>query len=88
MRETIKPGLLEIARAFEDTWIECLGDLGRYRMAIDDNNLRDKEVWTQVSRQWYLKSALDSPTTGRLYHHLGILARPDQLAQIFHCGKL
>ncbi len=23
--------------AFEDTWIECLGDLGRYRMAIEDD---------------------------------------------------
>ena len=22
--------------AFEDTWIECLSDLGRYRMAIED----------------------------------------------------
>ncbi|OIW27231.1 hypothetical protein CONLIGDRAFT_419033 [Coniochaeta ligniaria NRRL 30616] len=24
--------------AFEDTWIECLGDLGRYRMAIEDDD--------------------------------------------------
>ena len=26
---------------FEDTWIECLGDLGRYRMTIEDDNIRD-----------------------------------------------
>ena len=30
--------LLETVSAFEDTWIECLGDLGRYRMAIEEDN--------------------------------------------------
>ena len=79
--------LLETVPAFEDTWIECLGDLGRYRMAIEDDNQRDREVWTQVARQWYLKSANRSPTTGRLYHHLAILARPDALPQLLYYGK-
>ena len=79
--------LLETVPAFEDTWIECLGDLGRYRMAIEDDNIRDKEVWTQVARQWYLKSANRSPTTGRLYHHLAILARPEALPQLLYYGK-
>lgn len=36
----------------EDTWIECLGDLGRYRMAIEDDDIRDREVWTNVTRNW------------------------------------
>ena len=36
--------LLETVPAFEDTWIECLGDLGRYRMAMEDDNVRDREV--------------------------------------------
>ena len=79
--------LLETVPAFEDTWIECLGDLGRYRMAIEDDNIRDKEVWTQVARQWYLKCANRSPTTGRLYHHLAILARPEALPQLLYYGK-
>lgn len=79
--------LLETVPTFEDTWIECLGDLGRYRMAIEDDNQRDREVWTQVARQWYLKSANRSPTTGRLYHHLAILARPDALPQLLYYGK-
>jgi hypothetical protein len=79
--------LLETVPEFEDTWIECLGDLGRYRMAIEDDNIRDKEVWTQVARQWYLKSANRSPTTGRLYHHLAILARPEALPQLLYYGK-
>ncbi|KAL5344583.1 hypothetical protein ACLOAV_010567 [Pseudogymnoascus australis] len=79
--------LLETVPAFKDTWTECLGDLGRYRMAIEDNNVRDREVWAQVARQWYLKCANRSPITGRLYHHLAILARPDALLQLLYYGK-
>ncbi|KAE9367577.1 hypothetical protein N431DRAFT_69753 [Stipitochalara longipes BDJ] len=29
---------------FEDAWIQFLADLGRYRMAIEDGDFRDKEV--------------------------------------------
>ncbi len=79
--------LLETVPAFEDTWVECLGDLGRYRMAIEDENIRDREVWTQVARQWYLRSANRLPATGRLYHHLAILARPEPLPQLMYYGK-
>ena len=42
--------LYETVLAFENTWIECLGDLGRYRMAIEDDDVRDSEVWTTVAR--------------------------------------
>jgi len=79
--------LYETVPAFEETWIECLGDLSRYRMAIEDDNIRDREIWTQVARQWYLKAANRSTTTGRLYHHLAILARPDALPQLLYYGK-
>jgi len=79
--------LYETVPAFEDTWIECLGDLGRYRMAIEDDNVRDREVWTAVSRGWYSKALDKAPTTGRLYHHLAILARPNALQQLFYYGK-
>ncbi|PNP86115.1 hypothetical protein FNYG_01171 [Fusarium nygamai] len=44
----------------EYTWIECLGDFGRYRMAIEDDDIRDREVWTGVSRHWYSKAILGS----------------------------
>ncbi|KAM0364071.1 hypothetical protein ACHAPK_010981 [Fusarium culmorum] len=74
--------LYETVPAFEDTWIECLGDLGRYRMAIEDNDIHDREVWTGVSRHWYSKASEKSPTTGRLYHHLAILARRNALQQL------
>ncbi|RGP79609.1 hypothetical protein FLONG3_2357 [Fusarium longipes] len=79
--------LYETVPAFEDTWIECLGDLGRYRMAIEDDDIRDREVWTGVSRHWYSKASEKSPTTGRLYHHLAILARPNALQQLYYYTK-
>jgi Est1 DNA/RNA binding domain len=75
--------LFETVPTFEDTWIECLGDLGRYRMAIEDDDIRDREVWTGVARFWYSKAADKSPTVGRLYHHLAILARPNALQQLY-----
>jgi hypothetical protein len=79
--------LYETVPAFEDTWIECLGDLGRYRMAIEDDDVRDREVWTGVARHWYSKASDKAPTTGRLYHHLAILARPNALQQLFYYAK-
>ena len=79
--------LYETVPAFEDTWIECLEDLGRYRMAIEDDDIMDREVWTGVARHWYSKASDKAPTTGRLYHHLAILARPNDLQQLFYYSK-
>jgi hypothetical protein len=79
--------LHETVSAFKDTWVECLGDLGRYRMAIEDDDIRDREVWTGVARHWYSIASDNSPTTGRLYHHLAILARPNALQQLFFYAK-
>ena len=76
--------LYETVPVFEDTWIECLGDLGRYRMAIEEDDLKDREVWTKVARHWYSKASNPAPTKGRLYHHLAILARPNALQQLFY----
>ena len=74
--------LYETVSTFEDTWIECLGDLGRYRMAIEDDEPKDREVWSGVARFWYSKAADKNPSVGRLYHHLAILARPYTLEQL------
>ncbi|KAM5528100.1 telomerase-binding protein EST1A protein [Fusarium oxysporum f. sp. phaseoli] len=79
--------LYEAVPAFEDTWIECLGDLGRYRMAIEDDDINVREIWTGVSRRWYSKASDKFPTTGRLYHHLAILARPNALQQLHYYTK-
>jgi hypothetical protein len=56
-------------------------------MAIEDEDIRDREVWTSVSRHWYSKASEKAPTTGRLYHHLAILARPNALQQLFYYTK-
>jgi hypothetical protein len=77
--------LLESARAFRKIWIECLGDLARYRMAVEESEVR--ESWAGVSEYWYNKAADLSPETGRIQHHLGILARPDVLLQLFYYTK-
>lgn len=57
--------LYETVPTLEDTWIECLGDLGRYRMAIEDKDIHDR-IWTDVSRHWYSKASDKSPATVRL----------------------
>ncbi|KAF2864714.1 hypothetical protein BDV95DRAFT_508584 [Massariosphaeria phaeospora] len=79
--------LYETVPAFEDTWIECLGDLGRYRMAIEDEDIRDRDTWAAVARLWYSKAADKNPFVGRLYHHLAILARPNALQQLYYYAR-
>ncbi|TLS23160.1 uncharacterized protein PpBr36_05763 [Pyricularia pennisetigena] len=56
-------------------------------MAIEDDDVRDREVWTAVSRHWYSRANDKAPTTGRLYHHLAILARSDIVGQLFYYAK-
>lgn len=65
--------LYETVPCFTDTWIECLGDLARYRMVIEDDC---KETWAGVAARWYTLASDRHPDIGRLYHHLGILERP------------
>ena len=79
--------LYETVPAFKEIWIECLGDLGRYRMAIEDDDIRDRDVWAGVARHWYSKFSDIHPEVGRLYHHLAILARPNALLQLFYYTK-
>ncbi|KAK1980232.1 hypothetical protein LZ30DRAFT_135630 [Colletotrichum cereale] len=77
----------ETVPTFKDTWIECLGDLGRYWMAIEDDDCKDREVWTSVSRHWYIKASDKAPMAGRLYHHLVILAGPKSAREFFKYTK-
>lgn len=79
--------LYETVPAFETTWIECLGDLGRYRMAIEDGDVRDRDTWAIVSRSWYNQAADKKSGNGRLYHHLAILARSNPLLQLGYYTK-
>lgn len=79
--------LYETVAAFRDVWVECLGDLARYRMAIEETDVKDRETWTNVARSWYCKASDKAPSTGRLYHHLAILARPKAVQQLYFYVK-
>ena len=75
--------LYETVHAFTDTWMKCLGDLGRYRIVVGHDDHRDREVWSGVSRYWHKKAADKRPGAGHLSHRLTIQSRPftfDQLS--------
>jgi hypothetical protein len=72
---------------FKETWIECLGDLARYRMAVEESDMRDREVWSGVARYWYNQAADKNPDIGRIQHHLAVLARPNIVQQLFYYTK-
>ncbi|KAI2959592.1 hypothetical protein CBS147323_8306 [Aspergillus niger] len=76
--------MLESVPAFQDTWIECLGDLSRYRMAVEESDLREREAWAGVARYWYNQAADRNSNVGRIQHHLAVLARPDIIQQLFY----
>ena len=79
--------LLESVPTFKETWIECLGDLARYRMAVEESDMRDREVWSGVARYWYNQAADKNPDIGRIQHHLAVLARPNIVQQLFYYTK-
>lgn len=51
-------------------------------MAIECGERKDREVWNSTSRLWYETAADKNPNSGRLYHHLALLARPYTLEQL------
>jgi hypothetical protein len=73
--------------SFKNTWLECLGDLGRYRMVTKDEDLRDREAWISPAHAWHSKAADKNPAVGLLYHHLAVLVRPNALQQLFYYNK-
>jgi hypothetical protein len=79
--------LYETVPTFEKDWIECLGDIGRSRLEIKDDDTEDREIWTGTSRRWYSMASGMSPTIGRFYHHRAFLVSPNVLQQIFFYTK-
>ncbi|KAJ5932804.1 DNA/RNA-binding domain E.t1.c1-type [Penicillium verrucosum] len=78
--------LLERVSDFNETWMEFLGDLARFRMVIKSDK-KDHKRWAEISRYWYNQAADRRPEDGRIQHHLAVLARPDVLRQFFHYTK-
>jgi hypothetical protein len=79
--------LMESVPSFVETWIEFLMDLGRYRIAIEEVDLRDREIWSGCAKMWYEKAADKSPNVGRIQHRLAVLARPNIVQQLFYYSK-
>lgn len=155
---TFYTGLLEepSLRTFRAGWLEALGDLARYRMAVaamvtsnqlsgnaltadavskaaaasvDDGDKEksksqisvrsssdrpaariddsptpsvgivaarmmdvepEKERWRGIAKEWYAQGLADTPGTGKLHHHLGLLSREvetEELRAVYHFVK-
>ena len=81
--------LYETVPAYQDVWIECLGDLARYRSAMEGQSASSREIWNQDAIWWFATASLRQPLIGRYHHHLGMLARPKLAKQLFfYCKSL
>jgi hypothetical protein len=74
--------LYETVPTFEGTWVECLGNLARYRMAAEVDDPSDRQTWSGVARFWYTRATDNNPGNGRLYHRLATLSRQYSLQQL------
>lgn len=74
--------MYETVPQFEDKWIEYLGDLASYRMAIEDNVIYDCNVWANNARFWYSKAVDKISCTGRMHHRLAVLAWSNTLQKL------
>ncbi|KAH7002580.1 hypothetical protein EDB80DRAFT_867582 [Ilyonectria destructans] len=79
--------LHEAAPRFDNTWYECLGDLGRYRLRTNSADSTSDEKWKTISRHWYCRTSFQMPTTGRFYHRLAMLSGSNVVQQMFYLIK-
>ncbi|KAJ6003936.1 hypothetical protein N7540_013218 [Penicillium herquei] len=79
--------LLENVSAFKEIWMECLGDLSRYRMGIEVSSMAVRETWVGVSQGWYSRYEQIVLGQARIQCKLAVLARPDRLRQLFYYTK-
>ncbi|PYI28802.1 hypothetical protein BP00DRAFT_250831 [Aspergillus indologenus CBS 114.80] len=73
--------------AYEETWLECLGDLSRYRMAAETTDTEDRRLWARIAMTWYNRAADRNPDMGKFQHHLGVMARHDVAQRLFYYTK-
>jgi hypothetical protein len=71
----IRP-LLGAEPSFSHEWVEILGDLSRYRLAIDGNDVDDREIWSGIAQQWYIQTDHRSLNTSRSEEHHTVFHRP------------
>lgn len=75
------------APKFERVWMECLGDLSRYRMSLEVADSPDWDLWAGIARYWYNKAADRAPDEGRIQHHMAVLFRHDIAQRLFFYTK-
>lgn len=66
-------------------WLEALGDLARFMMAIGSSGYGD---WRSAAQYWYIRASNRSPGIGRLFHHCAVVCiyRIDSL--FYFCKSL
>lgn len=66
-------------------WLEALGDLARFMMAIASSGYGD---WRGAAQYWYIRASNRSPGIGRLFHHCAVVCiyRIDSL--FYFCKSL
>lgn len=79
--------LYENTQDLSDVWAECLGDLARFRMAIESDLTEDRALYLGIAKYWYRRSIDLDPGVGQRYHHISILSRPALLEQLFNYTK-
>ncbi|KAF9228014.1 hypothetical protein BS17DRAFT_747074 [Gyrodon lividus] len=50
----------------------------------------EKERWRSIAKEWYARGIADTPGTGKLHHHLGLLSREvesEELRAVYHFVK-
>jgi len=47
--------LYETVPRFADTWVQYLGDISQYIMALEDDDSQDREVWACNAHHWHSK---------------------------------
>ena len=78
--------LLNGAPDFNNTWLECLGDLARCRMHVEEPNTEKYNIWREEARSWYL-NVPGARSSGRIQYHLAFLSGQDKLLQLYHYTK-
>ena len=68
-------------------WAETLGDLARCILRVSVGDADVSKCWSGVPGGWYNKVADEYPHNGRPQHHLGAIAEPEIIRQLFHYSK-
>lgn len=55
--------------------------------ALDDWEVVEHETWRMVAQEWYFIGLSETPGTGRLHHHLALMAQNDELRALYHYSK-